>query len=149
MGRYNQGGVILQCLRYVYRKQFPLILVYAVTILKCQGLSLDYAILTDYITLSATVARMCKAAEIPGFRTNHSLRATTATRLYQAGVDEQLIMERTGHHSIDGVRNYKRTNAEQQENLSDILSLSKRPKQGFVQPCSTTPALVPAPVSLP
>ena len=102
-----------------------------------------------HCTLSATVGRMCKAAEIPGFKTNHSLRATTATRLYQAGVDEQLIMERTGHHSIDGVRNYKRTNAEQQENLSDILSLSKRPKQGFVQPCSMTPALVPAPVSLP
>lgn len=90
-----------------------------------------------HCTLSGTVAKMCKAADIPGFKTNHSLRATTATRLYQAGVDEQLIMERTGHHSIDGVRNYKRTNAEQQENLSDILSLSKRP------------ALVPAPVALP
>ena len=30
---------------YVYRKQFPLILVYAVTIHKCQGLSLDCALL--------------------------------------------------------------------------------------------------------
>ena len=30
---------------YVYRKQFPLILVYAVTIHKCQGLSLDSAII--------------------------------------------------------------------------------------------------------
>ena len=29
---------------YVYRKQFPLILTYAVTIHKCQGLSLDSAI---------------------------------------------------------------------------------------------------------
>ena len=52
----------------------------------------------------------------------------TATRLYQAGVDEQLIMERTGHHGVDGVRSYKRTNQEQQENLSDILSLAKKPK---------------------
>lgn len=31
--------------------------------------------------------------------TNHSLRATAATRLYAAGVDEQLIAEKTGHRS--------------------------------------------------
>ena len=49
------------------------------------------------------------------------------TRLYQAGVDEQLIMEKTGHRSLEGVRSYKRTNMEQQENLSDILSATKRP----------------------
>ena len=48
-------------------------------------------------TLEQTVARLCSAAGIQGFRTNHSLRATAATRLYQAGVDEQLIMETTGH----------------------------------------------------
>lgn len=46
---------------------------------------------------------MSKAAKIQGFRTVHSLRATTATRLYQAGVDKQLIVERTGHRSLDGV----------------------------------------------
>ncbi|XP_064387442.1 transcriptional regulator QRICH1-like [Halichondria panicea] len=44
-------------------------------------------------TLEGTVARLCREAAIPGFKTNHSLRATTATRLYQAGVDEQLVME--------------------------------------------------------
>ena len=32
----------------------------------------------------------------PGVRTNHSLRATSATRLCAANVDEQLVMERTG-----------------------------------------------------
>jgi len=73
-------------------------------------------------TLDGTVARLCKKADIPGYRTNHSLRATTATRLYQAGVDEQLVMERTGHQSLEGVRSYKRTSKAQQENLSDILN---------------------------
>ena len=52
---------------------------------------------------------------------NHSLRATAATRLYQAGIDEQLIMETTGHHNLEGVHSYKHTNREQQENVSDIL----------------------------
>ena len=78
--------------------------------------------------LNSTVARMCKAAGIQGFKTNHSLRATAATRLYQAGVDEQIIMETTGHKSTDGVRCYKRTSAQQRESVSDILSLAKRPR---------------------
>ena len=47
-----------------------------------------------------------KQAGIHGFPINHSLRATSATRLYLAGADEQLIMERTGHQSV---YSYKRT----------------------------------------
>ena len=47
---------------------------------------------------------------ISGYKTNHSLQVTTATWLYQASIDEQLMMERTGHRSLDGVRFYKRTN---------------------------------------
>ena len=60
-------------------------------------------------TLSSTVSRLCKLAGISGYKTNHSLRATGATRLYHNNVDEQLIMAVTGHKSIDGVRSYKRT----------------------------------------
>ena len=62
---------------------------------------------------------MCSQAGIPGYKTNHSLRATTVTHLYHAGIDEQLIMERTGHHSVDGVRSYmyKRTSQEQNSEL--------------------------------
>ena len=73
-------------------------------------------------TLDGTVARLCRQAQIQGFRTNHSLRATAATRLFQASVDEQLIMERTGHRSLKGVRSYKRTSDNQREALSDILN---------------------------
>ena len=62
---------------------------------------------------------MCNAAGISGFKTNHSLRVTAATRLYQSGVDEQLVMERMGHRSIDGIRSYKRTAYFQRENISD------------------------------
>ena len=80
-------------------------------------------------TLDTTVSRICRGAGIKGFKTNHLLRVTTATRLFQAGVDEQLIMERTGHHSTGGIRTYKRTSAEQQEAISDILSRSKKLKE--------------------
>ena len=72
-------------------------------------------------TLANVVSSMCKEAGITGFYTNHTLRATSATRLYSAGADEQLIMERTGHRSVGGVHSYKRTSEEQQQVISDIL----------------------------
>ncbi len=75
-----------------------------------------------HTTLGKTVARLCKSAGIEGYKTNHSLRATATSRLYQSGVDEQLVMERTGHRSLEGVRSYKRTSDAQREALSDILN---------------------------
>ena len=76
--------------------------------------------------LSQTVSQLCKQAGIHSYKTNHSLRVTTATRLYASGVDEQLVMERTGHRSLDGVRTYKRTSNEQQVAISDVLNRVKR-----------------------
>ena len=52
-----------------------------------------------------TVVRLCKAARIPGYCTNHSLRATAATQLNNAGVDEQQVME------LVAWREYKATSA--------------------------------------
>ena len=73
--------------------------------------------------LEGSIKRMCSEAGIPGYRTNHSLRATAATRLHQSGcVQEQEIMERTGHRSTEAVRSYKRTSTEQLEQVSDILN---------------------------
>ena len=54
---------------------------------------------------------------------------------FHAGVDEQMVMKRTGHCSVGGVRLYKRISDDQQESVSAILNWdslpSKRPK---VQP---------------
>ena len=41
---------------------------------------------------------MCFEAGIAGHKTNHSLRVTGASELFQAGVLEKIIKERTGHH---------------------------------------------------
>ena len=84
---------------------------------------------------------MCEHAGIPGYKTNHSLRATNATWFYQAGVDEQLIMERTGNRSLEGVRSYKRTSSDQREMLSDILNTTDKGQSQAVitaQPPSIT-----------
>jgi len=41
-------------------------------------------------TISKTVSHLCHECGVKGFKTNHSLRVSTATRLYEAGVDKQL-----------------------------------------------------------
>jgi len=79
-----------------------------------------------HTTLEKTVGRMCKSAGMVGYYTNHSLRATSTTRMYQHDVDEQQIMERTGHRSTEAVRSYKRTSTHQQEKVSSILNNEKR-----------------------
>ena len=84
--------------------------------------------------LQGTVARLCQKAQIPGFHTNHSLRATTASRLFHASVEEQLIMERTGHRSLEGIRSYKRTSEDQREALSDVLNSGSKKMKLTVTP---------------
>ena len=67
-----------------------------------------------------------KEAGFEGHYTNHSLRVTSATRLFDAEVDEQLIMTRTGHSSTDGVRAYKRTSDKLRQLTSDVLNSGKQ-----------------------
>ena len=61
-------------------------------------------------------------SRIRGFETIHSLRVTTAAYHFQSGVDEQLIMARTGLRSIGGIRTYKRVGENQKQTLSDVLN---------------------------
>ena len=91
-------------------------------------------------TLDKTVSRLCSAAGIGGFKTNHSLRATTTSRLYQSGVEEQQVMERTGHRSLDGVRSYKRTSDNQRQALSDILNRQPPPPVASVTATRSGPS---------
>ena len=60
--------------------------------------------------------------------TNHSGTRTCATQLYQAGVDEQEIMSRTGHRSETAVQKYKRSNSVLMENESKVLDPPKMMK---------------------
>lgn len=69
---------------------------------------------------------MCERAGFSGHFTNHSLRATAATRLYDAGVDEQLIAEKTRHRS-SAVRSYKRTQDAQLVKVSEIIHGKENP----------------------
>ncbi|XP_062598710.1 zinc finger MYM-type protein 3-like [Saccostrea cucullata] len=64
---------------------------------------------------------ICKKGGLVGNFTNHSGKRTCASQLYSTGMDEQAIMERTGHRSERAVRKYKRSCPEVAENVSKIL----------------------------
>ena len=74
--------------------------------------------------LSKTVSCLCSNAGINGFKTSHSLRVTTAIRLFQSGSEEQLIMSHTGHRSIGGVCTYKCECTQQKRSLSEVLNVA-------------------------
>ena len=77
--------------------------------------------LMGHFKLSLVMSGMAKRAKMEGKVTNHSLRATAASRLYQDNADEQLVMETTGHRSTSSVRSNKRTSDRQMATVSDVL----------------------------
>ena len=72
--------------------------------------------------LNSMLKEMCLEAGISGKYTNHSLRAYGVTSMFQAGVPEKLIQQRTGHRSLEGLRHYERTSESQLVDVSNILS---------------------------
>ena len=85
------------------------------------------------------VMNLCAQVGVEGYKTNHSLRRTAATRLFQAGCDEQLIMDATGHRSTDGVREYKEVHLDQRKTLSDVIQNPRKKVKHDVEPQETKP----------
>ena len=71
--------------------------------------------------IKATVKEICKSGGINGNFTNHSLRATCASHLYDKNVPEQLIKAITGHCS-DCVHVYKRTGDHLKQAASNVIA---------------------------
>jgi len=57
--------------------------------------------------LNEMVKKMCVEAKIEGDFTNHSLRASGTTELFQHEVPEMVIQDFTGHRSVKALRKYK------------------------------------------
>ncbi len=75
-------------------------------------------------SLRPVVKSLYSKVGLSGKFTNHSLRVSAATRLYQKGVDEQTIKQFTGHKS-DSVHFYKQSSNKILENASDVVMTSK------------------------
>ena len=90
--------------------------------------------------LESMIKTICKDAGISGNFTNQSGKRTCATTLYQAGVDEQSIMMRTGHRSVQGVRKYKWPSNNQLKEVSNILD---PPKSSKLEDVKESPPVIP------
>ena len=86
------------------------------------------------------VKNLLSSAEIDGYFTNHSLRCTGGTRLFQAGIDHKLVKEVTGHRS-DAVDCYQITSEEQREHISRVMEGSNVVECNDIQ--SRTETVVP------
>ena len=67
--------------------------------------------------LATMVKHMCEQAGLKP-KTNHPLRATGATTLFNAGVPEKLVQEVTGHRSIECLRRYEKTSEQHKRAVS-------------------------------
>ena len=72
-------------------------------------------------TLKKTVSELLKNAKLDKFFTNHSLRRSSATHLFQAGVDKKIIREITEHKS-DELDKYSVTSDAQRRHVSNVLA---------------------------
>ena len=68
------------------------------------------------------VKQMCTTSGIVGNKTNHSLRATSASELFKRGVPEKILQETTGHRSLEALRIYERSSEGQHKVASTILA---------------------------
>ena len=73
--------------------------------------------------LRTFLSAMCKEAGICEQKTNHSLRATGTTAMFNASVPEKMIREVTGHRS-SALHLYERPTLKQQKDVTSVLMRS-------------------------
>ena len=84
-------------------------------------------------SLKKVVKNLLGKANIDGYFTNHSLRCTGSTRLFQAGIDRKIVKEVTGHVS-DAIDEYQITSDSQKETVSKVIATSKKEEECDIEP---------------
>ena len=83
--------------------------------------------------LEDMIKSMCKETGLARY-TNHSLQAYGTTTMYQAGVSEKSIQQRTGHRSLDALRKYEHTSEMQLLDVSNVSTQKQPSCEKMVQP---------------
>ena len=91
-------------------------------------------------TLASMMKRIAEKGNLEKKLSNHSLRAYGVSKMFKENVPENLIMSRSGHRSIEGVRGYARTTSEQDYQVCSALQTKcsevslKKPSPQEIQP---------------
>ena len=72
--------------------------------------------------LKCMMIKISELAGLPVKYTNHSLKATSASRMFVSGVPEKIVAEMTGHKSVKALRQYERTTEEQFQAVGHSIS---------------------------
>jgi hypothetical protein len=86
-------------------------------------------------TLATMMKSISKKANLAESFSNHSLRAYGATEMFNHGVEEKIIQQRTGHRSLEGLWKYEQTSLQQHLCVSTILQEGTTPPS---QPSTST-----------
>ena len=78
-------------------------------------------------TLKSIIPGIARNSGCGVLYTNHSLRATAITRMFNSGVPEKVIAENSGHRSTKALRCYERTSIEQQRAVSRVITDPLKP----------------------
>lgn len=70
------------------------------------------------------IKNVFEEADIGGHFTNHSLRRTKVTRLFQAGIDKESVKTQTGHRSDAGVMAYREVSVSEKKVFQNIIEKS-------------------------
>ena len=76
-------------------------------------------------TLASTYKRICDLAGLEGQYSNHSGRATAATTLLKAGIPDKMALQRTGHRTLESLREYQSLDTNDTKRVSDALSSTR------------------------
>ena len=88
------------------------------------------------------VPDLCSEAGLSSRKTNHSLRVSGATRLFEAGVPEKVIQQRTSHRSLEALRMYERVTEQQELAVSKFSVVRKISMKTQKVPIPVTQAVV-------
>lgn len=72
--------------------------------------------------LKSMLPDISEKSEVGVRYTNHSLRATAITRMFNSGVSEKIIADTSGHKSIKALRCYERKSEHQQQQVTAVIN---------------------------